>query len=178
LFERVLAELPRERYRVVGALHPQIWSHHGSWQVRTWLADCLRAGLDLVPPQEGWRGALVAADQVIGDYGSSTGFGAGLGVPVLLATNYTGPLLPGSPTAILAECAPVWRFDTPLVGQLHDRAAPWVTEAQEKVSAALTSCPGRTGAILRRTMYRLLGLAEPNRAVPVSPVPLPTLVPW
>ena len=38
-----------------------VWSAYGAWQVRTWLADCLRAGLLLLPPGEGWRAALVAA---------------------------------------------------------------------------------------------------------------------
>ncbi|QKV80138.1 hypothetical protein [Amycolatopsis sp. Hca4] len=37
----------------------------------------------------------------------------------------------------------------------------------------LTSRPGEAGRLLRHTMYRLLGLPEPARAVPVSPVPLP-----
>ncbi|WIX90679.1 hypothetical protein [Amycolatopsis sp. DG1A-15b] len=40
----------------------------------------------------------------------------------------------------------------------------------------LSSRPGESGQLLRRTMYRLLDLAEPARAVPVSPVPLPVPV--
>jgi hypothetical protein len=176
LFERVLAELPDERYRVVGLLHPQIWSHHGCWQVRAWLADCLHAGLRLVPPEEGWRAALVAADYVIGDYGSVTSFAAGVGAPVLLVGNSAGPFVAGSPIALLSARAPRWRFDRPLTAQLHEAAAARTTRTTVEIRGLLTSRLGQAGGILRRTMYRLLKLREPARAVPVSPVPLPVLV--
>ena len=38
----------------------------------------------------------------------------------------------------------------------------------------LTSRPGQAAAILRASMYRLLGLPEPAHAVPVSLCSLPT----
>ena len=174
LFDRVVAELPADRFRVVGALHPAIWSHHGSRQIRSWLADALRAGLVLVPPDEGWRAALAAGDHVLGDYGSVTGYAAATGASILLADNPDQPLLPGSPAEVLSRHAPRWQPGRPLAPQL--RAA---TEARDAVGlpglvrGLLSSRPGRTGYILRRTMYRLLGIPEPARAVPVSPVPLP-----
>ena len=45
-----------------------------------------------------------------------------------------------------------------------------------ELAGMVTSCPGQSGAILRSTMYRLLDLSEPARQVPVSPVPLPSLL--
>ncbi|WP_410633764.1 hypothetical protein [Amycolatopsis sp. cmx-4-83] len=174
MFDRIVSELPRDRYRIVAALHPQIWSHHSPWQLRSWLADALRAGLTLLPPEEGWRAALAAADHVIGDYGSVTGYGASTGASVLLADTPDRPLLPGSPTAVLAEHAPRWRLDRPLEPQLHAAAdARDASGLTALVRDLLTSRPGRAGYILRRTMYRMLDLPEPARAVPTSPVPLP-----
>lgn len=155
MFDRVIAELPRDRYRVVAALHPQIWSHHSPWQVRSWLADALRAGLTLLPPEEGWRAALVAADHVIGDYGSVTGYAATTGASILLADTPDRPLLPGTPTAVLADHAPRWQLDQPLVPQLH--AATQTCHASrlpDLIRELLTSRPGQAGQILRRTMYR------------------------
>ncbi|MEV6644366.1 hypothetical protein [Amycolatopsis sp. NPDC051371] len=177
LFDRVVTELPRDHYRVLAALHPQIWAHHSPWQVRAWLADALRAGLTLIPPDEGWRAALAAADHVIGDEGSVTGYGAATGASILL-THATGrPLLPGTPTGVLAERAPRWQLDQPLAPQLH-AAADIRDEAglSSLIRGLLSSRPGETGQILRRTMYRMLDLPEPTRAVPVSPVPLPAAV--
>ena len=174
LFDRVVAELPRDRYRVVGALHPAIWSHHGSWQVRSWLARAVRGGLVLVPPDEGWRAALAAADHVLGDYGSVTVYGAAAGASTLLDDNPGQPLLAGTPAEILARHAPRWQPDRPLVPQL--RAAAEARDAAGLpglVGGSLTSHPGQAGNILRRTMYRLLGIPEPAHAVPLSPVPLP-----
>jgi hypothetical protein len=174
MFDRIVAELPPDRYRVVAALHPQIWSHHSPWQLRAWLADAVRAGLTLIPPEDGWRAALVAADHVIGDYGSVTGYGAAAGASILLANTPGRPLLPGTPTAVLAGHAPLWRVDQPLTPQLHAAAeARDATGLPELIRGLLTSRPGRAGQILRRTMYGLLGLSEPARAVPTSPVPLP-----
>lgn len=178
LFDRVLSRLPRDRYHVVGALHPQIWAHHGAWQVRSWLADAVREGLTLVPPDEGWRAALAAADYVLGDYGSVTGYGAAAGAAILLAESRDRPLLPGTPSEVLARHAPRWRPEEPLPPQL--RAAADARDAvglPGLVRELLTSRPGRAGHTLRRTCYRLLGLPEPARAVPVSPVPLPKPVP-
>ncbi|MEU3622178.1 hypothetical protein BS329_34325 [Amycolatopsis coloradensis] len=169
LFERVLSELPPERFRVVGLLHPQIWSHHGPWQVRSWLADSLRSGLALVPQEGSWRAALIAADHVIGDYGSVTGYAAGIGKPVLLAVDGSEPLLPGTPSAVVAEHAPRWTPGRPLLPRLRDAES---VDVADRVRALLSSRPGRAGAILRTEMYRLLGLTEPARAVPLSPVPV------
>ncbi|WP_410625693.1 hypothetical protein [Amycolatopsis sp. cmx-8-4] len=178
LFDRVIAALPRERYRVVGALHPQIWSHHSPWQIRSWLAGALRAGLVLLPPEEGWRAALVAADHVIGDYGSVTTYGAAAGASVLLDHNPDQPLLPGTPAAVLAEHTPHWDPRRPLIPQLRaaDHARD-TTGLPTRIRRLLSSQPGQAGQILRRTMYGLLNIPEPGHAVPVSPMPLPKPVP-
>ncbi|WP_026425926.1 hypothetical protein [Actinokineospora inagensis] len=171
LFDRVLAGLPPDRYRVVGLLHPNIWSHHGAWQIRAWLARCLRSGLGLVPPDAGWRAALVAADHLIGDYGSVTTYAAGLGVGVLMSAGPDGPLRSGSPAAVVAESVPWWQPERPLVEQ-------FVVDAGlgERVCGLLTSRPRQTGGILRQTMYRLLELTEPAGEVTLRPDPAPTLI--
>ncbi|GAB3721815.1 hypothetical protein GCM10027598_35920 [Amycolatopsis oliviviridis] len=174
LFERVLGELPSEEFQVLGVLHPQIWSHHSLWQVRAWLADCLRAGLTLLRPEGSWRAALIAADHVIGDYGSVTAYAAGIGKPVLLAVDGTQALLPGTPSAVIAEHAPRWTPDSPLLPQLREAESAGVAE---QVHALLSSRPGRAGALLRTELYRLLGLPEPARAIPVSPVPMAEVLP-
>ncbi|KDN17222.1 hypothetical protein [Amycolatopsis rifamycinica] len=174
LFDQVLAELPGDRFRVTGLLHPNVWAHHGAWQVRSWLADALRAGLVLVPPDEGWRAALAAADHVLGDYGSVTGYGAAAGAAVLLEDTPDQPLLDGSPAAVLARHAPRRRPGEPLAPQLAAaREARDSHGIPELVRGLLSSRPGQAGRLLRRTMYRLLDLPEPARTVPVSPVPLP-----
>lgn len=91
----VLASLKlREHYRqaleTAGDRTPVVvtstWSPY-RWQVRAWLTGCVRADLGLLPQEESWRAALVAADVVIGDYGSVTGYAAGIGVPVLLTAD-------------------------------------------------------------------------------------------
>lgn len=176
LFSRVMAELPTDRYKVVGLLHPSIWSQHGEWQVRSWLADCVRQGLSVVRPEEGWRAALVAADYVIGDYGSVSGYAAGSGVPVLLVNDTAVPFLAGSPTAILYGRAPTWSFDRSLVTQLAALAATHRPDTYADLRALLTTRPGRAARTLRQSMYRLMGLPEPDRPVTAGPVPLPRVL--
>ncbi len=174
LFERVVGELPPERFRVLGVLHPQIWSHHSLWQVQAWLADSLRSGLTLLRPEGSWRAALIAADHVIGDYGSVTGYASGIGKPVLLAVDGTQALLPGTPSAVIAEHTPRWTPDSPLLPQLREAES---TDVAKRVRALLSSRPGCAGTLLRTEMYRLLGLPEPTRAIPVSPVPMAEVLP-
>ncbi|MFB9909749.1 hypothetical protein [Allokutzneria oryzae] len=174
LFARLLAELTGRGDRVAAILHPNIWAVHGRWQVRAWLADCLRAGLILLPPEEGWRAAVVASDAVIGDHGSVTRYAAALGVPVAMAAFPTEEVRPSAPARALADLAARIDLTQPIEPQLPTSTD---VERQRAAGALLSSAPGRSGAILRRTMYRLLDIPEPVRAVPVSPVPLPRPVP-
>lgn len=174
LLDRLLTELPRSDFRVAAVLHPNIWHVHGPFQVRAWLADSLVDGLLLLPPDEGWRAALVAADLIVGDYGSVTRYGAAIGAPVLLTEFPRHDLRPGSVAEVLDRNAPHLRRDRPLVAQVWDAMAAdrsW----QGALTGMMTSRPGQAGAILRATAYRLLGMPEPARALPRSPVPLPVV---
>ncbi|MGW7657748.1 hypothetical protein ACWGJ7_38665, partial [Streptomyces tendae] len=164
-----------EKYRVAAVLHPNIWGVHGAWQVRAWLVDCLRAGLLLLPPQEGWRAALVAADVVIGDHGSVTSYGAAIGAPVVLAPPVQECFLRlGSLAETVGRNAVRLQLDSPLPGQLRAAMQRRSRIHQRYVAGMITSRPGQAAQILRRTMYRLLDLPEPDRTLTVTPVPLPT----
>jgi hypothetical protein len=161
VWDRAARELPAAGYRVVAALHPNIWAVHGRRQVLAWLAEHMAAGLDVVPPADGWRAALVAADFVIGDHGSVTRYAAALGVPVLRNT---------------ADAEGGWPVTAGLrLDEQLARAAAAHRPGAEQ-AARITSHPGRAAAIVRSAMYRLLDLPEPDRPPPVSPVPLPDLV--
>jgi hypothetical protein len=173
LLDRLITELPANEYRVAAVLHPNIWGVHGAWQVQAWLADCLSSGLLLIPPDEGWRAAVVAADVIIGDYGSVTRYGAAIGIPALLAAFPEEDIRPTSLAHALSRHAPRLRADDPLIDQIRAAASACDRSWQDDFAMRITSRPGLAGGILRRTMYRLLDLSEPDRAVPVSPVPLP-----
>jgi hypothetical protein len=173
LFDWLLAELPRDDYQVAAILHPNIWSIHGRWQVRAWLADAMRAGLRVLPPEEGWRGALAAADWIIGDHGSVTQYGATVGAPVLLAALPEHDVRAGSLADAVGHGASRLRRDVPLLEQLRAASVTNRPGWHREIAARITSQPGRAGALLRQAMYRILGLSEPERAVPVAPVPLP-----
>jgi len=181
LFDRLLAALPRDQYRVAAILHPNIWTVHGAWQVQAWLADNLRAGLMIIPPEEGWRAAVVAADWVIGDHGSVTQYAAGAtDVPVLLAAFPDHAIRPGSLADIVGRSAQRLRLDRPLPQQLTMAATTRDPQRQLPIRELITAQPGRAGTILRQTMYRLMNLPEPDRPVLAAPVPLPRPIryPW
>ncbi|HEX5407548.1 MAG TPA: hypothetical protein VFX16_35180 [Pseudonocardiaceae bacterium] len=168
LYQRLLAELPADRYRVAAVLHPNIWATHGRWQVRAWLADCLRAGLLLIPPEEGWQATVIASDWIIGDHGSTTVYAAALGRPVSLAAFPDGNIQPGSLADRLAGIAPRIDHKGPLLPQFGH-----ATVVSRSLLAAVSSRPGRAAAALRSQMYRLLELSEPTRAAGLPPLPGP-----
>uniref|UniRef100_UPI0031DF741C hypothetical protein n=1 Tax=Saccharothrix mutabilis TaxID=33921 RepID=UPI0031DF741C len=149
--------------RVAAVLHPNVWSVHGSRQVRAWLP---REVL-VVPPDEGWRAAVVAADAVVGDFGSTTQYAAAAGRPVSVVPIPDGLLRPGGLADLVYRVAPVVDPDRPRVEDAV--VVPGLADA-------ISSCVGGAGAATRRAVYRLLGLAEPARAVPVSPVGVPRVV--
>ncbi|WP_405498051.1 hypothetical protein [Streptomyces sp. NBC_00096] len=169
---RLLAALPYDEYRVALVLHPNVWSRHGAWQLRTsQLASALDAGLLLIPPVHDWRSALVAADLVIGDHGSVTLYGAALGSPVLLGA-FGEESVPGTAAASLARLAPrlepgargtelAARVAAAIEGYEPGRYAPVARQAFAE--------PGLAHARLRGALYRLLRLAEPDSAAPCAP---------
>lgn len=176
VWSRVITELPTERFRVVAALHPNIWALHGKRQVLAWLGEHMAAGLGVVPPHEGWRAGLVAADLVIGDHGSVTRYGAALGTPVLMSRSAAADVPDGGSAALLRRLCPALDAARNLERQVVDAITDHEPGTCAVLADKVTSCPGRSGAILRATMYQLLGLPEPVRALPVSPVPLPSLL--
>lgn len=172
----VVATLPRDEFRVAAVIHPNVWYAHSPWQLRTWLAPLQKSGLTLLRPEgDGWKSALVAADAVVGDYGSVTFYGAALGLPTLLSgLPADGTLAKDSPIAELLPLLDQVDTRVPLPTQIdraveHQRATPGIAE----VTAKATSVPGASTRILRTLFYDRLRLPEPAEAVVVEPVELP-----
>lgn len=173
VLSRIAAALPSGRYRIVAALHPHIWSWYGRRQVLAWQTDAMRHGVRLLPPEEGWRAALVASDRVVGDHGSVTYYAAAVGVPVLLGTFPRDSVAPGSHPCGLAAVAPHVSWRRPLAPQLDGADRAYDADVHATLRAAISSRPGEAASLLRREMYRLLRLPEPEAPPDVPPVPLP-----
>jgi hypothetical protein len=179
LLQRLVRDLPSSEYRVAAILHPNVWSWHGRRQVRAWYAGCVRRGLSLLPPEEGWRGVLAAADFLIGDHGSVTCYAAAIGLPVALGTFPVREVTPLSASAKLASIAPVLNRDQPIAPQLERASSSWPAGAQAEVRALITDFPGQSAPIIQSMMYRLMCLVEPETAPEVRPaaVPEPVVIP-
>jgi hypothetical protein len=168
LLSRLVTELPDEQFRVVALLHPNVWYGHGHWQIRAWLADCLRRGLGLIPPEADWRAVLAAADWIIADCGSLGVYGTVVNVPLMLAGSPGRDLVPGSPSALLASAAPRLHSGRAVRGQLLRAERDYHLSRYEPVKDRITSQPGRFDRNMRRLMYRLLRMRQPA-AIPVAP---------
>lgn len=175
ILSRLARELAGTECHLAAALHPNSWSWHGRRQVKAWCAEAIRAGLLLVPPEEGWRALLVAADALIGDHGSVTCYAAAVGVPVLLGVMPARYIAPGSPVTSLANAAPLLG-PGPLLPQLAAAADAWTAKRQLAMRARLTDAPGQAARTIRRVMYGLMNLAEPEGYAEVPPVPEPTVM--
>ncbi|WP_105969447.1 hypothetical protein [Streptomyces geranii] len=173
LLPRLMAELPAGRFRSAILVHPNVWSGHGSWQVRAWLASCTRAGIAVLAPEADWRPVLLAADHIIGDHGSVTLYGTLTNAPILLASSPHQEINACSPAAALALTAPALSPAHPLVAQLDYASAEYRPEEYAAIAARITSEPGRFNRNMRRLMYRLLGLGQPAHAPETLPLPVP-----
>ncbi|MGH3390884.1 MAG: hypothetical protein ACRDOO_18620 [Actinomadura sp.] len=178
LFAQLLAELPADEYQVAAVVHPNVWHGHGPWQLRAWLADCRRAGMLMIPPREGWRAALVAADGVVGDHGSVTLYGAALGRPTLLGAFGHDDVDPETAIAELGRRAPHLAGDRPLREQIETALADH--DGLSGLAEQAFAARGRSAEILRDTMYDLLGVVPPARPARLSAVPpaVPEPRPW
>jgi hypothetical protein len=171
LLPRLAAELPAAKYQVAAVLHPNIWAWHGRRQVLAWYAGCLQREVTVVPPQEGWRAVLAAADILLGDAGSVTTYAAAAGVPVLLASSPQTKIEPGSPPAAVSRIAPRLCWREPLMPQLGRAVAAWQAGDHAAVAAEVTDVPGQSARLVRHVMYRLMGLSEPGTIAQATAVP-------
>lgn len=171
LLPRLLSQLPCDEARVGAIVHPNVWSAHGAWQLRTVQAAALDAGLLLMPAIHAWRPALVAADVLVGDHGSVTLYGAAAGTPLLLAA-FGDDAVPGTAIHDLAAVAPRLDPRGDLRRQVEDAVRAHTPDRYAAVAARAFSEPGHALARLRTALYGLLKLPEPS-----SPPPVPLLLP-
>jgi hypothetical protein len=176
LHDQLLTELPGDEYRVSALLHPNVWYGHGPRQVRAWKGSAMRLGLGLVPPDSEWLGALLAADLVVGDAGSSTAYAAAAGVPVILGRLPDEGVAPGSPAALLAEGAPRLRLDLSLARQLANAVECHRAELSRSVAGRITSEPGQFSRNMRQLIYRKLGLTGPPSLPAARAAGMPRLI--
>ncbi|MFC7326804.1 translation initiation factor IF-2 [Marinactinospora rubrisoli] len=170
LVSALLSQLPHDEYQVALIAHPNIWYRYSPAQLRRWLAPELEAGLRLVPPLEGWRATLVAADVVVGDHGSVSYYAAALGRPVLLATFGDTLIAPDSPLAEFGRATP--RLDPD--GDLRAQLATAEREGGSLTAAdLLIQHPGGSAGRMRRLLYEMLRLDPPPVPAP-EPPPLRT----
>lgn len=175
---RLLAELPVDEYQVAAVLHPNVWSGHGAWQVRSWLARAREAGLMVMPPEGSWPALLVAADCVIADHGSVSLYAAAADRPMLLAP-FGDETVPETAISMLGEAAA--RLD--VSGSLRDQVIATVGEHHagrygEITTKAFAAPPAARS--VRSVVYELLALSEPSYEPPMAGYPVPepeTLVP-
>ncbi|WP_406395913.1 hypothetical protein OG806_40845 [Streptomyces sp. NBC_00882] len=173
LLPRLLTELPAAEYRIAVLVHPNVWSWHGIWQVRSWLAAAERRGIAVVPPDTDWRSLIIAADWVLGDHGSVTLYSTLTQAAVLLARFPADDVDPASPGAELAALAPALTPSDALPEQLAYARTTRPATGYDRIARRISSEPGHAARNTRRLMYRLLGLGEPAREPSLPVVPLP-----
>ncbi|WP_158688135.1 MULTISPECIES: hypothetical protein [Actinomycetes] len=166
---RIARQLPLDEFAVVLALHPNIGQGHYPWQLEMWLRDCQRAGVIVLPEEDLWQPAAVAADVTIGDHGSVTYYSACLGTPVLLAAAPHEAVDPDSPVAALLRAAPLLT-DENLADQLRTATQPPALVAAAELA---TSVPGQSAALLTDLGYRTLRLSPPAEPAGFTAFPLP-----
>ncbi|MDT9686043.1 hypothetical protein RND61_28815 [Streptomyces sp. TRM76323] len=174
LLPRLMDQVRGTGDRLVVLLHPNVWSGHGSRQVRAWLRCWAERGLGIVPPDMDWRPVLCAADLIVGDHGSVTLYATLTGAPILMAESPEQEINPASPAADLALLAPSLSPVHPLGEQFAYAEAEYSAPAYEALAARITSEPNRFDHNMRALLYRLLGLGRPAHAPLTRPLPPPS----
>lgn len=170
---RLVRGLPVDEFAVALVAHPNVWAWHGRGDVLRRLAPAMDAGLQVVPPQRGWQAALIAADWVIGDHGSTTFYGADLGRVALLAAAGLEELDPQSPAAEFARRAPAFDPDADPYPQLLRAAEEFDPEGLRPVLDGQLAARGESPQLVRDAILGHLGLPAPAEPPSVDPVPAP-----
>ncbi|WP_328610568.1 hypothetical protein OG943_16065 [Amycolatopsis sp. NBC_00345] len=164
----LLSELSPDSHVVALVLHPNITHGQGAASVRQWYADCLRSGMLILDEVDGWRAGLVAADVVIGDVGSVSGYGAAIGRPTLIGAFDKVP--PNTAIAALGAIAPRLPLHGPYMPAIATASATSASELFAPVTELATSAPGESLSLLRTCFYELMDLTEPKHEVAIAPV--------
>lgn len=195
---KLVAALPVDEYAVAVVIHPNVWARHSPHTVLQRLEPAMHAGLRVIPPEEGWRAAIIAGDVVVGDHGSTTYYGAALDRVMLLAATGLAELDPDSPIAAFVRSTPSLDPDGDLYAQLlaataahtsgghptggtapaHTAAAP-VPGAHGRTADGGFGARGESGRIVTEALYQPLARrgVRPSVADPdPPPVPDPTAV--
>jgi hypothetical protein len=173
---KMLRDLPCDEYRVALILHPNVWFGHSTWQVRAWMREAIDAGLLLVPPHDSWRGALVAADAFVGDHGSMMLHAGALGIPLAFGSTSNNELIDGGPSAELEARLPRVYPHLPLAPQLERVFSEHSPSSNRAVIERVFDHPGKSHAMLRRAMYDLMDVDEPDQPPRVLAVDLPEAI--
>ncbi|MFJ2911094.1 hypothetical protein ACIO8F_17125 [Streptomyces sp. NPDC087228] len=173
---RLVTSLPVDEFAVAAVFHPNVWARHTPDGVFDRLAEAMDAGLMIIPPQEGWRAAVVASDWVVGDHGSTSFYSAAADRVTLLAATGLDELDPASPAAAFAHRAPRLDPDGDVYAQLMDAARRYHPEDLRPVVDRQLASVDTSGATTQELMYAFLaarGVRTPRHAPHPAPVPAP-----
>ena len=169
------AALPADEYRVALIIHPNIWTGHSGWQVRSWLGRARDSGVLAIPPWENaWRSALVASDAVVHDHGSVGLYAAALDKPLLTVPVDSDNLIKDSLTAELGRKAPTFDTTRPLRPQIDTAIDGHSPGLYHDIAARVSSCPGESLRLHRDLIYRLMRLEPPPSEPRVLAVDMPS----
>jgi hypothetical protein len=173
---RLVTSLPADEFAVAAVFHPNVWARHTRAGVLERLGAAMDAGLMVIPPQEGWRAAVVASDWVVGDHGSTSFYSAAADRVTLLAATGLDELDPLSPAAAFGRGAPRLDPDGDVHAQLLDAARRHDPAALRPVVEGQLASVDTSGEVTRARMYEFLakrGVRVPREAPRPVPVPAP-----
>jgi hypothetical protein len=164
----LMSRLPADEFAIAFIPHPNIDADRGG-NLLAFLRPLLRNGLVMVPAEEGWRAAMIAADCIVGDAGSVTFYAANLNKPVLLAAFGFEEMAPGSPQLAFGSSQKWLRRDADPAAQLRAAiagrpdAGSGTSRPSYLTEAWFEGSPGPATLITRR-LYELLGLSPAESA--------------
>ncbi|MFD8618805.1 hypothetical protein [Streptomyces sp. NPDC059513] len=171
---RLVTSLPADEFAVAAVFHPNVWARHTRPGVLERLGAAMDAGLMIIPPEEGWRAAVVASDWVVGDHGSTTFYSAAADRVTLLAATGLDELDPASPAAAFGRGAPRLDPDGDVYAQLLAAARLHDPAGLRPVVDRQLASVDTSGEVTRARMYAFLagrGVGVPD--APPQPLPVP-----
>ncbi|HEU5331864.1 MAG TPA: hypothetical protein VFU73_03860 [Actinocrinis sp.] len=172
----LVAELPRDAYRIALLADPDMLQLPGRHQVLSRLTGAIRDGLRVVSEESDWCAVLAAADVVIGDCGPASLYATAVGIPIVLAAEPPDDALcDGSPMADLAALAPHISAREPLARQMACLTPGFPRVDYSRVAARITSAPGAFARNMCDLIYRRLDIPRPICEPVTYPAPPPTL---
>ena len=160
------AQKIKHKYRFIISIHPLEYRDNpaGKEKLQQYFKLLDEEGFLIREPSEDWKKYLIACDLIITDHTALSAHGALIKRPFVYVPLPDDVIEPESPISMLKNISPVLQDDArDLNEKIEEALTKYPYDRLDEVAKAINSCPGESKKRIKRAIYDLLKLEQPEQ---------------